>query len=169
MYGLRAYGFDPTRKHHAHLDSIVNETNGKFKHYRFAISDTDESRVFYETLDNVSGSFFSDHENIRRDTTRSYEVRTITLDGIFDLLGVDQIDIMKMDIEGGEYSTLSAVSKATFRKIDQMAVEFHHHCVNQFSFKNTKDIIQTLQAVGFESYTTDSINYLFFHEAIRCC
>lgn len=166
-YGLKAYGFDPTKKNHPNLDSIVKKTKGLFKYYKYAISDTNGTKTFFESLENISGSFFNDHINVKRDAIRSYDVQTIRLDTIFDILNINHIDLLKMDIEGEEYSVLSSVSDATLKRIDQIAVEFHHHCIDHFSVADTRNIIQILENAGFISHTTDYINYLFFRNTIN--
>lgn len=166
-YGLKAYGFDPTRKHHPHLEFIVKKMNGLFKYYKYAISDANGTKTFFESFENVSGSFFRDHINVTKDTIRSYDVRTITLDTIFDILNIDHIDVLKMDVEGEEYLVLSSVSDTTLKRIDQIVVEFHHHCVDCFSVALTRNVIQILETAGFKPYTTDYINYLFFRDTLR--
>jgi FkbM family methyltransferase len=161
-FGLRVFGFEPTRKHHDKLDSVVRRTKGHFEYFKYAIADTDEKRIFFESLTNVSGSFFKDHINIKRDKIRSYEVSAIRFDRIFDILKIDHVDLLKMDIEGGEYAVFASASVVTLRKIDQIVVEFHHDTIDRFSLADTDGVIHALENVGFESYTEDYTNYLFF-------
>ena len=161
-YGLRIFGFEPTRKHHGNLDSVVEKTKGHFKYVKYAIADADGKRIFFESLTNVSGSFFKDHINIKRDKIRSYEVDAIRFDRIFDILGIGNIDLLKMDIEGGEYAVFASANVVTLGKIDQIAVEFHHDTIDHFSLADTNRVIRALETVGFESYTEDYTNYLFF-------
>lgn len=161
-FGLRIFGFEPTRKHHDKLDAIVERTKGHFKYFKYAIADADEKRIFFESLTNVSGSFFKDHINVKRDRICSYEVNAIRLDTMFDILKIDHIDLLKMDIEGEEYSVFASANVGTLKKIDQIVVEFHHDTIDRFSSADTERVVRALETDGFEPYTEDYTNYLFF-------
>jgi FkbM family methyltransferase len=161
-YGLRAFGFDPTRKHHPALDSISKERKGSFSFHKYAISDTCGTKLFYESLENVSGSFLRSHVNVRKDKVRAYEVETVNLEAVFDMLNIDYIDLLKMDIEGEEYSVLSSAPLSVLGQIDQIVVEFHHGTINQFDVGHTRRIVRILETAGFMPHTVDCENYLFF-------
>lgn len=161
-YGLNAFGFDPTIKHHASLDSMVKNSNGHFAYYKYAISDKNSTKTFYQSTSNRSGSFFKDHVNMRQDAISSYVVETISISKIFDILKVDRINLLKMDIEGEEYAVLSSLSPQLLNAVDQIIVEFHHDTVDRFDISCTKQIIDKLKVAGFTYYTIDMVNYLFF-------
>ena len=163
-YGLRSFGFDPTRKHHPDLNAVVRETKGRFQFYPYALSGSSGVRKFFESEENVSGSFASDHLNIRRDTVTSYDVRTVTLGQVFDLLRLDHVDLLKMDIEGEEYDALSTTPPDVLRRIGQLVVEFHHHYVDHITRSDTDHVVSRLCQAGFRPFTTDKINYLFFRK-----
>ena len=164
-YGLKAFGFDPTTRHHSSLDSVVKKFNGRFVYYKYAISRRVGKKTFFESSENRSGSFFDDHSNIKKDVILSYVVETIGLASIFDILKTRKIDVMKMDTEGEEYSVLSSSPTSILKAIDQIIVEFHHDTVNRFSFKHTQNIIRILEAAGFAWHTVDYVNYLFFRHS----
>jgi FkbM family methyltransferase len=161
-YGLTSYGFDPTHKHRSSLDSVVKDTNGLFHYYELAISDANGERVFFESRDNRSGSFYSDHVNIKNDNIISYKVKTVSLEEIFHIINSDSIDVLKIDVEGEEYSILSSMSLALLKRINQIVVEFHHENIDRFKIENTSSIIKRLESAGFKSYTIDTVNFLFF-------
>lgn len=161
-YGLRSYGFDPTRKHHPDLGAVVRKTQGRFQYYPYAISGVSGIRKFFESQDNISGSFSTDHVNIKQDTTISYDVEVISLAQMFDLLGLERIDLMKMDIEGEEYSVLNTAMAGLVDRVGQLIVEFHHDNIGHVSRSETNRMVARLKKSGFKSYTTDNINYLFF-------
>jgi len=162
MYNLKSFGFDPTRKHFNSLNKIEKEKNGKFKFLNLALSDNNKKKIFYETRENVSGSFFKDHINIKNDTTSLYKVNVITINDLFRRLNIKKIDLLKMDVEGEEYIVIPKLKKDIFDKIDQLVIEFHHHCVDGYSFKDTKNCIDIIKSFNFKSYTVDKINYLFY-------
>jgi FkbM family methyltransferase len=165
-YQLNAYGFDPTRKHHSSLDSVVEKSNGHFTYYKYAVSNRTSTKTFFESLKNRSGSFFDDHVNIKNDATLSYSVKTISIDSIFDILKIGRIDVLKMDIEGEEYSVLSSLPISILKAIDQLIVEFHHDTITRFKFKHTEDTIKILKTAGFIYHTVDNVNYLFFRNNV---
>ena len=161
-FGVRVIGFEPTRKHHLYLDQIVKETGGKFSYFEYALSADKGSKVFYESRQNVSGSVFNDHSNIKHDDCVTYEVDLLNITGIFDLVGLSRIDLLKLDVEGEEYDLLEEVEEETLAKITQIVVEFHHHCIDRYSWNDTHKVVERLRQSGFSSYTRDSRNYLFW-------
>jgi FkbM family methyltransferase len=161
-YGIQCHGFEPTRKHHGSLANFVKKYGGLFEYHDLAISDKRGTRVFHESSENIVGSLCNDHDRVINDTIISYEVKTITLDDLFEYLGISHIDILKMDIEGEEYAVLNTVSEATLRKITQIAVEFHAFCVGRYVEEDTCKVIQRLENIGFKYFTYDKINYLFY-------
>ena len=52
-------------------------------------------------------------------------VATETLVNILDNQGIKTIDLLKMDIEGGEYETLFSVPPETLRRIRRVTLEYH--------------------------------------------
>lgn len=161
-YNIKCFGFEPTRKHHAALDELEKSMVNYFKYHKLAISTNNSMRIFFESSQNVSGSLLNDHINMVNDITVSYKVKTITIDRIFDYLRVEYIDLLKLDIEGEEYPVLKVVSEASLRRIAQLVVEFHHYCVDRYSEKDTRQVVQRLRNIGFKSFTNDGRNYLFF-------
>lgn len=161
-YGIMCYGFDPTQKHQAAISKIVEKYDGLFKYYQVAISSTAKEKIFYESKLNVSGSFLNDHVNVIQDDIVSYTSETVTLDGLFEYIGSDFLDLLKLDIEGEEFSVLSTVSDSTLFRIGQLIVEFHHHCIDRYSNEDTHRLVQRLKGTGFRSFTDDGKNYLFF-------
>ncbi len=161
-FGLSSYGFDPTKKHLPFLENIVKDSDGKFHFFPYAVSNYSGTKTFFESQQNVSGSFYSDHVNVKKDTIQTYDVRTATMDEIIDLLDGKQIDLVKMDTEGEEYAIISSLSDRVFSSVNQFVIEFHYHCVDHFSFSQTQVCIDLFHQHGFKSYTKDQINYLFF-------
>lgn len=162
LFGLKSFGFDPTRKHHGFLERISGRAWPFFKFYKFALSDSKGDRRFYETADNVSGSFYRDHVNIKNDKISEYDAKTITLSDIFNLLNVSKIDVLKLDIEGAEYAVLESAGVDILEKISQLVVEFHHEIVGRFTALDTQRVIKYLKGLGYKVYTKDFRNYLFF-------
>jgi FkbM family methyltransferase len=85
-----------------------------------------------------------------------YEVKTITLDDVFQLVDQPVIDYLKMDIEGFEEVVFDGVSKNVLRRIRKMFIE--HHNPN-----NTDNFVKKLQELGFHTYVEygNGQNYIY--------
>ena len=57
--------------------------------------------------------------------SETVDVETIMLETLMSRLGVEKIDLLKLDIEGAEFGLIDATSDDILRRIDQLTVEFH--------------------------------------------
>jgi len=160
-YQLKVYAVDPTLKHRKALRILEEKHKGRFIHLPFAITAEDGALTFYESKVNESGSILADHINVRMDETTSYEVKAISLKSLLNYIGVKQIDILKLDIEGVEYDLVSRISREELLPFKQIFIEFHHHAVTKFSEVDTKRIVERVCGFGFKSFSVDDHNYLF--------
>ena len=163
-YHLKCYGFDPTRKHAAPLKIIESQSDGKFIYKPLALSSKEGVAEFHESEDNVSGSFSLDHVNVKRDRINSYTVKVVTIESLFKILSVNFISLIKMDVEGEEYSIINSLPKSVADKIGQFIIEFHHHCIDKYSIFNTLNAVKKMSSLGFVHYSEDGINYLFYRK-----
>jgi len=166
LFGCRCYGLEPTRKHFTALDRVVAATANRFTYVSRAVAVGSRQLTFYESTTNRSGSVLSDHVNVRRDETLRYEVETVTIDGLFNLLGIQRIDLLKVDIEGAEYEVLSAATPGALSRVGQLIVEFHDHCVPRYTTRDTRRLVRKLQSAGFLAHCRDGINFLFFRPPV---
>ncbi len=166
-YGLKSYGVDPTLKHNKSLKDIENITHGKFKHVSLAVSSQAGDLAFYETLDHESGSFYKSHKNILTDRIRSYKVKAVTISGLLKHLGLQSADFIKLDIEGAEYELLNSMDLDDLKKFKQVYIEFHHHAFKQFTINDTKAIVRKICNIGFDVFSLEDYNYLFYKRSKR--
>jgi FkbM family methyltransferase len=84
-----------------------------------ALSITPEKILFYEDLNSTqTGSIlFNYFDGVK------HEIETINLDDL--LRDYEQVDLVKMDIEGAEWEILLNSKDETLLKIQQLSVEFH--------------------------------------------
>lgn len=68
-----------------------------------------------------------DYQLCQVDSECDNAVKTIPLDGIFDLVKSDHISFVKMDIEGAEFEAFSAVGDDSLRRIDRLSIEYHEN------------------------------------------
>lgn len=163
-YGLRSFGIDPTRKHAKFLEALSKEKKGKFHFFPLAVTSQDGKISFNESAENESGSILRDHINVKKDTVFSYEVESVTLSGLLLRLGLDRADYIKLDIEGAEYELIQKTDAKTLEKFNQIFIEFHHHCLDRYSEKNTKDVVKHMRKEGFKNFSFDGRNYLFYRK-----
>ena len=160
-YNLRAFGVDPTKKHSPFLKIIEENTKGKFHHLPLAITKENGFITFNESEQNESGSILLEHTNIRNDDIKTYKVESVNLQELVRRIGLSPIDFIKLDLEGAEYKLLDGINKKDIEIFKQIYVEFHHHCTN-YSIRDTEAIVNKIHGMGFEVFTLDRHNYLFY-------
>ena len=160
-YGAKAIAVDPTLKHRPALKKLTEKYKGRFEHLPFAISISNGTLNFHEPKTYESGSIFSDHGNMKRDDFSIYEVTAINLKSLLDHIDIDQIDILKLDIEGAEYEFLEEIARDDLLAFKQLFIEFHHHAVKRYTQTDTRRLTEKVCGYGFESYSLDDHNYLF--------
>ena len=164
-FGLTSYGYDPTRKHLPALQAIAAGSGGRFHVQPAAISPKPGTAQFYESRENVSGSLMAEHPNVRNDAVDTYDVQLLTLAEVFDRCPHGRADLVKMDIEGSEYEVLESVDDEVLRRADQWVIEYHHDMTSRLTFARTLEHIRRFARLGYQSYTRDNVNFLFYAEA----
>lgn len=165
-HGLKAYGIDPTRKHQDALKALEQKSRGNFQHIKKAVASNNVTLTFYESKTNESGSLLTDHVNVRTDQTNEYEVETITLSELKKFSPAEQLDFLKLDLEGAEYGLFDAIASEDLAGIKQLFVEFHHHCLPQYTKTHTQQIIRKIERAGLKTLTVDEHNYLFYNDRL---
>lgn len=166
-FGVHSIGIDPTRRHQKDLGNIVKKFAGLFRHEAVAVSTTDGKLVFNESENNISGSLLLEHKNVQQDTIKTYEVRSVGLKNLPEFLGLQKIKYIKLDLEGAEYDLIRDLKKDDVEKYEQIFVEFHHHCVPMYSPKDTLDRAEKMRSLGFNIFTLDNHNFLFWRPTIK--
>ena len=54
-----------------------------------------------------------------------------SLEDVFEIYGIEKIDFLKCDIEGGEYDLFRSTPQEILDKIDRIAIETHHEERNE--------------------------------------
>jgi FkbM family methyltransferase len=155
------HGVDPTRKHQAPLGTVASRHADRLLLHPVALAGTTGWLTFYEPREYISGSLFEGHVNAGSAT--SYTVRSLSFEDLLAKIGATRIDLLKLDIEGAEYDVLAGISDETLKNIGQIIVEFHHYCVKGVTEADTRRVVDRITHLGFQTYSIDRINYLFFH------
>lgn len=69
-------------------------------------------------------------------------VRGITLSDLMEELQIDSIDLLKVDIEGGEYELFSGIETETLQKVKRIGMEYHGN-------GDTSELFARLSKAGF--------------------
>ena len=152
LYNCKIFGFDPTPESINWVKSQF--LPNKFHFFPFGIGVKDNSTKFYLPIDknNISGSIFFNTNNL---VSEPINVKLKTLDTISNELCLNQIDILKMDIEGSEYQILQNLPNDI--TIRQILVEFHNR-----NFKNgnslAKQTIKNLHKKGYRLFSISETN-----------
>lgn len=83
------------------------------------------------------------------------QVKTDTLDGILDDLGIVKIDFLKMDVEGAEIEAIEG-AKETLTNTSKIAIACYHERNGEKTMQKT---IQMLSNYGYQLYSLDGIVY----------
>jgi FkbM family methyltransferase len=160
-FNAECHGVDPTRKHQKPLARVASRHAGRLRIHPVALAGTTGWMTFYEAPQQISGSLFEGHVNAGGAV--SYTVRSVSFEDLLAEIGVSRIDLLKLDIEGAEYDVFASISDKTIKNIGQIIVEFHHYCLKGVTEADTRRVVNRITGLGFQSYSVDGINYVFFN------
>jgi FkbM family methyltransferase len=78
-----------------------------------------------------------------QDQNEGLEVKTLTLQKFIENLNHSEIDLLKIDIEGGEHEVFHSSTPETLKKIKNIAMEYHPN-------KPKKDLFNKITSSGFQ-------------------
>ena len=84
------------------------------------------------------------------DAAAGIGVQSKTLAQVFDELGIERCDFLKMDCEGAEYDILLTCSQETLSQIKHISLEYHDD-ITRYSHR---DLVEFLQSAGFDVQAT---------------
>jgi FkbM family methyltransferase len=128
----------------------IPENDNFLKLNRIAtFSEIDQLKIFNEDTDSpYNGSTVFNHFS---STLKQHLIKTISLKELIEKLNLDSneyVDILKIDIEGGEYELLINETDETLLKFKQITVEFHDFIDPNLKNLNNQ-IEQRLVNLGF--------------------
>ncbi len=108
--------------------------------FKKAIGDTKRNALLYSGHNNKGMS-----STAIMTSCKTEQVEMISFEDAFILCGVDHIDTLKIDIEGGEYMLIESMPSYLFKMIDFINMEFH-----RVPGKRANDLIHKLKKEGYE-------------------
>jgi len=119
-----------------------------FKILNMAVSDKSGTAEFYDH--GVSGSSCLDPNLLGKPVTKTSTISVTTIDDVIDSLKINNIDMLKLDIEGYEYEAFLGCKKAFSKnKISKIVCEIHTRLLKKKGI--TEDmILQLLEKNNFE-------------------
>jgi len=93
-------------------------------------------KLFQEAVSDQNGGIFINTETVsgfttmasvfeNKDKKERFFAKTIQLDTFLSEKGINNIDVIKFDCEGAEYSIIYSLSEESFAKTNSMCVEAH--------------------------------------------
>lgn len=143
-YGCIVHGFDPTPRAISYARRLDLEG---FVLHEYGVGAASRLATFYlpNNEEFVSGSL---HRASHLGAS-SIEVQLVGIHELFDIVGTDRIDLLKIDIEGSEYELIAAPSfRECAPRIAMLCVEFHHRWP-EFGCEATLGAVSALKSMGF--------------------
>lgn len=143
---VEIYAFDPTPRAIKFMNDYDKKKISRFKFFEFGLSDVDGVQKFFlpKNRNYVSGSAKCNSTVNENDYIN---VQMYTLKKILELLGHNHIDLLKMDIEGSEFTVLPQLLKDCI-SIEQICVELHDRLIENGD-KERKVLLELLQESGY--------------------
>jgi FkbM family methyltransferase len=129
--------------------------------FNAAASNEMSEMTLYESPHLGGSTLFGIDENLKK-----YNVKTYTLDYLFETGLIDKIDFLKVDIEGAEHHALSGISDENLMKVKTISMEYHHSHFN-YDEELRQRLINRMLKLGFNSYlmfmgSNNALQMLYF-------
>ncbi|HPP66608.1 MAG TPA: FkbM family methyltransferase [bacterium] len=154
-FGASVYGFDPSPVSIAWVEKYNLPV--EFRFFPYGISDHDGTMFLYPPENPKSTSFsLVDYANT---SAKAFEVPVRRVLSVMKELGHSHIDLLKLDIEGGEYMVIDDMIRTDI-KPGQIVVEFHHR-FSEIGISKTKYALRLLKSNGYKIVYVDPRGYVY--------
>lgn len=137
-YQCTIYVFEPVDKFYKSICERF-KNNPKIKVFNFGLSDKDEEMMI---------SISDDASSIHTDTNNKENIKLKSINDFILENEIQHIDLMKINIEGGEFQVLPELIDSNFIKnIDNLQIQFHNFIPNAIEMRNNirKELAKTHQ------------------------
>ncbi|MCK8479554.1 FkbM family methyltransferase [Psychroserpens algicola] len=116
---------NPQALQKAAMNIIQNSLGSRAQYLTAFVGDTlDDTVKFYTIGAGAAGSMYASHAETASSMNSSMDVKTVTLDSIFDHYGL-QPDLVKIDVEGAETLVMKAAKKLANQTQCTFFIEMH--------------------------------------------
>lgn len=156
-FGLALHAFDPTPRAISWIRAQALPDGLHFHDYGVAAHDGTVS--FFPPRRSTSYNFSPIDRDGRPNRANAVEAPVKRLGTIMAELGHTRVDVLKVDIEGGEYDVIRDFL-AEKLDIGQLLVEFHHN-YRTVPFERTLETIDALKRAGYRIFHISPRGYEF--------
>lgn len=144
-FGVSVFAFDPTP---LTVDYARQRQTDGFRFLPWGIADFDGKITFYQRSESGAGAVM--FSTVKQPGQKGDEVQAevYRLQTIMGMLGHQNIDLLKMDIEGGEYDVIRDMLESGIRP-KQVCVEVHHRFFEAGKAR-TENMVTALRAAGYK-------------------
>lgn len=156
------HAFDPTPPAKSWIQTQT--LPGQFVYHDCGIAGYDGMMSFHAPKNPTSAHFTPVPRYRRGAPLRQVTAPVKTLKSIMAMLGHDRLDVLKLDIEGGEYDVIKNML-ADRLSIRQLLVEFHHN-YRIIRFNQTLEALRRLGEAGFRIFRISprSLEFSMLHK-----
>jgi len=141
------YAIEPSESNLESLEENLSMNNIKgVEIVPAALANKSGLRDFYISTDTHNHSLF---KVLTPQITKTSKIKTYSLDDFLKEQGIDEVSLLKLDIEGSEYEVLNNFT--SWYKINNIVLEYHN-----FAEFNHTQLIELLQEEGYKIKTIPS-------------
>ncbi len=107
-------------------------------------------RLYPGTTDRGTGRFSAHPDASTHDTEHPFDVPSIPLTEVFHSHNIDQLDLLKIDIEGAEHEVLEAAPETVLNRIHEIVGEYHPATGADGSPRNINSLRTLLENAKFK-------------------
>jgi len=159
-YGCLAYAIEASPE----LFSGMIESSS-IRKYNYAIAGSDGFTTFYQSSLETAGNIMGSKSN---STGYTVEIETRKLSTLVQEVGLKELDLLKIDIEGAEVLLFDTAADKDITFAKQIAIEFHDSVhIPNISTEQARSIIKKIHAAGFWGIAlgAKNSNWLFVNQA----
>jgi len=138
----KIFCFEPNKKAFNSLQKNLKDEN-EVELFNLAVSHNNDALRLY--IDDNNSLISSTHDV----KNNYYDVETTTLKDIFEKNKIQNVDFVKIDIEGMEFDLIENLEDSIFQKIDKFLIEYHDFYFTDGSQKLEK-LKNKLNLMGYE-------------------
>ncbi|MEX3991336.1 FkbM family methyltransferase [Paraburkholderia sp. EG286A] len=132
--------------------------------FNFALGNAEGEVVMQGNPNNLSGSFVVSAHSINDGFHFRQAVKLHKLDGVFDTLGLDRLDLVKIDVEGYELDVLEGAARTLARYRPIVTLEMNHVALNLWRHMSLPAFRARLLEIFPYVYAVNEGSYLDFRD-----